>query len=54
MPTFNFGTKLYEGNEHKYETHSDATKIKWKCEKCSQTFRSYKLLHQHKTEIHSY
>jgi len=38
MPVFNFRTKLYEGNEHKYETHSDATKIKWKCESAPRHF----------------
>jgi len=46
MPAFNFGTMLYEGNERKFEAYSDARKIKWKCEKCSETFQSYKLLHQ--------
>jgi len=54
MPLYNVRTGLYENNEGKFETYSDAKKIKWKCEKCSQTFQSNKLLYQHKTEFHSY
>ena len=54
MPLFNFKTKQYEGNERKYDTYSEARMTKWKCEKCTKTFQSYKLLFHHKTEIHSY
>jgi len=54
MPPFNVKTGLYENNEGKFETYSDAKQIKWKCEKFSHTFRSYKILCQHKTEFHSY
>ena len=41
MPLYNVRTGLYENNEGKFETYSDAKKIKWKCEKCSQTFQSF-------------
>ena len=54
MPTFNVRIKLHENAENKYETYSEARMIKWKCEKCSTTFQTYKMLYKHKTDVHSY
>ncbi len=54
MPTFNIRTKQYENDKRKYETYSEARMIKWKCEKCSKTFQTYKMLYKHKTDIHTY
>ena len=53
MPTFNVITKLYENDQRKFETYSEAM-IKWKCDKCSETFQTYKMLYKHKTDVHSY
>ena len=54
MPSYNASTGLYEDNDSKYQSYSEARSHKWKCEKCSQTYPSYKLLCEHKTELHSY
>lgn len=31
---FNFKTGMYEDNEEAYQSYSEASKNKWKCEKC--------------------
>ena len=31
---FNYKTGMYEDNEEAYQTYSEASKNKWKCEKC--------------------
>ena len=54
MPIFNDITKLYENDQRKFETYSEARMIKWKCDKCSKTFQTYKMLCKHKTDVHSY
>ena len=51
---FNYKTGMYEDNEEAYQTYSEASKNKWKCEKCSEKFRSYRMLYEHKIQIHSY
>jgi len=51
---FNYKTGMYEDNEETYETYSEASKNKWKCEKCSERFQSYRMLCEHKSQYHSY
>ena len=47
---FNYKTGMYEDNEEAYQTYSEASKNKWKCEKCI----SYRMLYEHKIQIHSF
>jgi len=51
---FNHNTGMYEDNEEAYQTYSEASKNKWKCEKCIKKFRSYRMLYERKIQIHSY
>ena len=37
-----------------YLTREEALRNKWRCEKCSERFRSYRMLYEHKIQIHSY
>lgn len=51
---YNPRTKLYDSNYGKNMTYAQASKNKWKCEKCLATFSAHKLLFFHKNEVHAY
>ena len=51
---YNYKTGLYENKSDTYRTQTEAFKNKWKCEKCSEKFQSYKMLCEHKSQYHSY
>lgn len=53
-PIYNPRTKLYDTNYGKNMTYAQASKYKWKCEKCLARFSNYKLLFFHKNEVQSY
>jgi hypothetical protein len=46
---YNARTGNYLSRDGKNMTYAEASKDKWKCEKCSETFPSYKMLFNHKT-----
>jgi hypothetical protein len=54
MAFYNYKTGLYENKNDTYLTQMEASKNKWKCEKCSEKFQSYKILCEHKSQAHSY
>jgi hypothetical protein len=54
MPRYSAKIKLYETEDGRYQSFSEARMYKWKCEKCFRTFSNYELLFGHKTEVHSY
>ena len=47
-------TGSYQSRDGRNMTFAEASKDKWKCEKCSVTFSSIKMLMVHKNQIHSY
>jgi len=47
-------TGAYESRDGRIMTYIEASKDKWKCEKCSEKFPTFKMLNDHKKEIHSY
>ena len=51
---YNAKTGTYETNDGRNMTYAEASKDKWKCEKSSETFPTFKMLINHKNEIHSY
>ena len=51
---FDYKTGMYANNVETYLTREEALMNKWKCEKCSERFRSYRMLYEHKIQIHSY
>jgi hypothetical protein len=53
-PVYNARTKLYDTTDGKNMTYAEATRNKWKCEKCSASFSNYKSLFVHKKQGHSY
>ena len=53
MPFYNASTGLYEDNDSKYQSYSEARSHKWNVENAPR-HPSYKLLCEHKTELHSY
>jgi hypothetical protein len=54
MAFYNYKTGLYENKNDTYRTQTEASKNKWKCEKCSEKFQSYRTLCEHKSQYHSY
>jgi hypothetical protein len=48
---YNFKTKTYETRAGRNMNYEEASKYKWKCEKCSETFPNFKMLINHKNEI---
>ena len=54
MACYNYQTGMYENNIGTYLTREEALRNKWKCEKCSGTFQSYRMLYAHKTQFHAY
>ena len=38
----------------KFSTYAEARQKQWKCEKCGETFASYRSLKDHKKDFHSY
>jgi hypothetical protein len=51
---FNARTGAYETRDGRNMSFAEASKDKWKCEKCSKTFPTFKMLLNHKNEAHSY
>ena len=51
---FDYKTGKYGNNVETYLTREEALRNKWKCEKCSDRFKSYRMLYEHKIQIHSY
>lgn len=54
MAPYNYKTGLYENNDRKFLSYKEASRNKWKCEKCFQAFQNYKMLSEHKSQFHSY
>ena len=54
MAFYNYKTGLYENKNDTYRTQTKASKNKWKCEKCSEKFQSYRKLCEHKSQYPSY
>jgi transcription initiation factor IIE alpha subunit len=54
MGYFNYTTGFFENNDELQLTRAEAIRYKWKCEKCSEKFQSYKMVHEHKALFHSY
>ena len=54
MLYYNYRTGFIENNNEAYLTHAEALRNKWKCDKCSEKFQNYRLVHEHKTQFHSY
>ena len=54
MADFNYSTGFFEKNGLEYVTRAEALMNKWKCEKCSERFPTYRMVHDHKTQYHSY
>jgi len=52
--SYNVRTGAYERRDVGNMTYAEASRDKWKCEKCSVTFSSIKMLMFHKNQIHSY
>lgn len=53
-PSYNPLTGMYEGENGRYFSYSDATKEQWKCDKCDKLFQNFKLLRDHKAGSHSH
>ena len=45
---------MYENAVGKFLTYAEARQKQWQCEKCSEIFASYKILKDHKKDLHSY
>jgi hypothetical protein len=54
MLYYNYRTGFIENNNEEYLTHAEALRNKWKCDKYSEKFQNYRLVHEHKTQFHSY
>ena len=54
MLYYNYKTGFFENNDDTYQTRKEALRNKWKCDKCSDRFQSYRMLREHKTQSHSY
>jgi hypothetical protein len=54
LASYNIRTGLYENRDSIYENFKEASKCRWKCEKCSEKFRTFKELMGHKVDSHSY
>jgi len=54
MLYYNYKTGFIENSNEAYLTHAEALRNKWKCDKCSEKFQNYRLVHEHKTQFHSY
>ena len=54
MLYYNYKTGFFENNDAAYQTREEALRNKWKCDKCSNLFQSYRMLREHKTQSHSY
>ncbi len=52
--SYNVRTGAYERRDIRNMTYAEASKDKWKCEKCSETFPAIKMLMFHKNLVHSY
>jgi hypothetical protein len=51
---YNARTGAYETRDGRNMSFAEASKDKWKCEKCSETFPTFKMLIKHKNQVHSY
>lgn len=54
MGYFNYSSGFFESKDDVNMTRAIAIKGKWKCEKCSEKFPSYRMVREHKTLFHSY
>jgi PHP family Zn ribbon phosphoesterase len=54
LASYNARTGRYENIDCVYENFKEASKSRWKCEKCSQKFRTFEDLMGHKVDSHSY
>ena len=52
--SYNPVTRMYENAVGKFLTYAEVRQKQWQCEKCSEMFASYKLLKDHKKDLHSY
>ena len=52
--SYNPVIRMYENAVGKFLTYAEARQKQWQCEKCSEMFASYKLLKDHKKDLHSY
>ena len=52
--SYDYKTRTYRSKDGRPMSYAEASRNKWKCEKCSQTFPNYKMLFNHKKEFHSY
>jgi hypothetical protein len=52
---YNFSSGVYEAKDGTTMlSHEETLRNKWKCEKCSESYSSYKNLLDHKQQNHSY
>ena len=54
MLYYNYKTGFFENNDAAYQTREEALRNKWKCDKCSDLFESYRMLREHNVQSHSY
>jgi hypothetical protein len=54
MASYSYTTRRYENIDSIYENFKEASKSRWKCEKCPEKFRTFKGLLGHKVDSHSY
>jgi hypothetical protein len=54
LASYNVRTGRYENIDCIYENFKEASKSRWKCEKCSEKFRTFRDLMGHKVDSHSY
>ncbi len=52
--SYNNKARVYKTKDGRFLSYNEALKHKWKCEKCPETFASFKLLKAHRIQIHSY
>ena len=54
LASYNITTRRYENIDSIYENFKEASKSRWKCEKCPEKFGTFKGLLGHKVDSHSY
>lgn len=52
--SYNLNNGLYQTKDGRNMTYEETLRNKWKCEKCSDAFSSFRNLLNHKKEYHSY
>jgi hypothetical protein len=51
---YNFDSGVYETDDGRSMSYEEMLRNKWKCEKCSEPFSSFRNLLNHKNDNHSY